>query len=231
MKTITYHHVSLKQDESLLPQLIECYREVFSTSPWYEWKTCTKCGKKWGLEHVDELAAHQHRCCNQEVVDFWPTEVVARDIRKELSMPFATCWLAMDGEKVIGFSWGYALTPTELDTKLGISCGITGTDLLAYQDEIGVSTSYRGRHIASTLFRYRLRDFLSHGLRTGVMRTKTLPPSVTYLWFRNLGYRTTSSYDDADGRVIMVCDLHTLAKRIQLPLRTQIPVTSDECRQ
>lgn len=208
---ITYQRFTPTAHAELLPQLIHCYQDVFSTIPWSEWKTCKCCHRKWGLEQWREIPNLRcPQCCN-ELDDFWPTAVVEEDIRKELTMPEATCWLALDGSTVIGFCWGYSLTPSELDAKLGIPCGIT-EERVAYQDEIGVSMPYRGRHIASQLFNFRLKDFLAADLRTGVVRTKTNPPSVTNLWFERLGYSIIAHYNDADGRVVMACDLHHMQR-------------------
>ncbi len=207
---ITYLRFSPTAQAELLPQLIHCYQDVFSTLPWSEWKTCKRCCRKWGLEQWREIP---HLCCPECtncLEDFWPAAVVEQDIRVELSMPNATCWLALDGSSVIGFCWGYSLTPSELDAKLCIPCGIT-KERVAYQDEIGVSMPYRGRHIASQLFHFRLKDFLAADLHTGVVRTKTNPPSVTNLWFERLGYSVIARYNDADGRVVMAKNLPSLA--------------------
>ncbi|MEK7640240.1 MAG: GNAT family N-acetyltransferase [Patescibacteria group bacterium] len=209
MNAITYERFNPTVNPELLPQLIRCYQDVFSTTPWSEWKTCKCCKKKWGIEQWRDIPTLRCPTCGKPLTDFWPSDVVERDIRKELSMPNATCWLALDGGNVIGFSWGYALTGIELDAKLGITCGLT-EDRIAYQDEIGVAMPYRSKHIASELFKLRLGDFIAAKLFTGVVRTKTNPPSVTNLWFNRLGYKVIVHYNDTDGRVIMVRNLRSL---------------------
>ncbi len=215
---ITYVRFSPTANPELLPQLIRCYQDVFSTSPWFEWKQCERDNLKWGKEQASEIPNLQCPTCGDALTDFWPSDVVEHDIRKELILPNATCWLALAEGKVIGFCWGYSLTLAELEVKLGATCAaafhasFNGTPRVAYQDEIGVIAPFRGRHIASKLFQLRLQDFLAQGLTVGTVRTKTLPPSVTYLWFNRLGYQTIANYNDADGRVVMAMDMRALFK-------------------
>ena len=218
MDAITYQQFSLHRKPELLKQLITAYQDVFSTSPWFEWKACKYDNLKWGREQENEIPDLKCPKCGKELTDFWPSDVVERDLHKELSLPNATCWLALAEGKVIGFCWGYSLTLVELEAKLGTACAdafhvsFNGTPRVAYQDEIGVIAPYRGRHIASKLFQLRLQDFLTQGLTVGTVRTKTLPPSVTYLWFNRLGYQTIANYNDPDGRVVMATDIRALGK-------------------
>lgn len=218
MHEITYSRFSLDGNPAQMRQLITAYQDVFSTSPWSEWKTCLTDKLKWGREQANEVPDLQCPKCSKALTDYWPSEVIEHDIRKELSLPNATCWLALADGKVIGFCWGYSLTLAELEAKLGTACAnafhasFNGTPRVAYQDEIGVIAPYRGRHIASKLFQLRLQDFLAQGLTVGTVRTKTLPPSVTYLWFNRLGYQTIANYNDPDGRVVMATDIRALVK-------------------
>jgi hypothetical protein len=79
---------------------------------------------------------------------------------------------------------------------------------VAYQDELGVNKAYRGQKLAKVLFLRRLEDFHQAGLTVGVIRTKTIPPSVTYLWYtQKLSYRLVAEYNDADGRVVLARSL------------------------
>lgn len=218
MHAITFGRVSLDGNPELLTQLVTAYQDVFSTSPWFEWKICPVCQSKWGREQASEIPDLMCPTCGKPLADFWPSTIVKHDIYKELSLPDATCWIALAQGKVIGFCWGYSLTLLELERKLSIDCAATlhtsfnGVSRVAYQDEIGVIAPYRGRYIGYELFRLRLRDFLRRGLTVGTVRTKTLPPSVTYLWFNRLGYQTIANYNDADGRVVMAIDMRALVK-------------------
>lgn len=200
-------------DEGLTDGLIECYREVFGEEPWNEWKKCSVCGKKWGKQEMpqaDGVFSH----CGQRVVDFWPTEVVRSDLLHEITVD-ASCRLALEGERVVGFCWGYPISPEELGKKLeigGLANALTRMfgelQVVAYQDELGVLKEFRGQKLAKDLFRRRLDDFRERGFDVGVIRTKTNPPSVTYLWFtKKLGYQLVAEYNDADGRVVLARSL------------------------
>jgi GNAT superfamily N-acetyltransferase len=207
---------------NLLPQLIDCYRDVFADPPWNEWYKCNCCGKYWGKQDLTFLQRINFKCCDKPLVEFWPKDVVENDIRQEINSS-ASCWLALNTkEEVIGFCWGYPITLEKLEEKLGIQVvdplrkhfGIQADEKIAYQDEIGVRTPYRGKKIAKQMFKERLTDFLKQGLKVGVARTRETPESsVTFLWFtRKLGYRIIARYPKEDGRVILARELPDLLK-------------------
>jgi len=69
---------------------------------------------------------------------------------------------------------------------------------------MGVLENFRGQGIARELFQRRREDFLRQGLVRGAVRTKEgPPPSVTYTWYLQEGYRVVARYTDGTGRVIM----------------------------
>jgi hypothetical protein len=196
-----------KENQSLTDQLVECYRDVFSAGPWHEWLKCEKCGKYWGKKDQGLLASWDFLHCDSPLVDFWPKENVLSDLQHEITAQ-SSCWLACDNEKVIGFCWGYQASISELEEKLGLPLAANiekyfgKQNLIAYQDEVGVVSSYRGNKIAKTLVAHRLDDFLDKKLAIGIVRTRRLPePSETYLWYKRLGYLTLAEY--TDGRVIL----------------------------
>lgn len=49
---------------SITDQLVDCYREVFATKPWGEWKKCLHCDDQWGKEPEDRpaMSSHVFRC-------------------------------------------------------------------------------------------------------------------------------------------------------------------------
>ncbi|MFH0805135.1 MAG: GNAT family N-acetyltransferase [Patescibacteria group bacterium] len=208
-----------RRDEDLLPGLVECYQSVFANEPWNEWKRCPACNKQWGSA---ELTAEQAQAncsnCGNPLVDFWSAEKVAADIMLEVTVE-ASCWLAVDGDQVVGFTWGYPVTSDELIRKLKLSPAETeavrysfGTSTkVAYQDEIGVLYEYRRQGIGRCLFALRLNDFLRQGLGVGVVRTKEQPPSVTYHWYRRRGYRVVGRYTDGTNRVVLARELGGVA--------------------
>lgn len=193
-------------------EMAEAFGRAFATSPWYEWKKCrvAPCRAHWGIEHRKELEALQYLHCGEPVVDFWPRDAVLYDLYHEIGAD-TSCWVARERKRVIGFSWGYPISVPELSQKAGIRLeGPVGLlfgshSRVAYQDELGVLSSYRGTGVARELFSLRLDDFLKQGLEIGIVRTRALPESsVTYLWFtEKLGYRELARYPGDDGRVIL----------------------------
>ncbi len=193
----------------LTAKLVECYRDVFADKPWHEWLKCSKCQKYWGIKDRGLLASYGFSHCNTPLVDFWPRDRVISDLYHEITSE-ASCWLAMDKDMVIGFCWGYPITIADLEAKLGVPFSArlgykNNPCLVAYQDEVGVLSAYRGRKIAKAMVSRRLDDFLAQGLRVGIVRTRQSPePSETFLWYTaKLGYEILATYPGNDGRVIL----------------------------
>lgn len=197
----------LESDVTLTDQVIECYRNVFSDDPWNEWLQCPVCKKYWGIKDKDFLKCQNFMHCNVTLVDFWSVEQVRKDLYHEI-IGDSSCWLAMLESKVVGFCWGYPISVTELEKKLGSKIDFqlihnpNGSEKVAYQDEVGVLSEYRGKKIAKALVRRRLFDFLAQNLSVGIVRTRESPkPSETFLWYKKLGYVDLANYPD--GRVIL----------------------------
>ncbi|MFH1392359.1 MAG: GNAT family N-acetyltransferase [bacterium] len=211
---VVYIPFSPQDNRQIIPHLVECYREVFAEEPWNEWKKCSVCGAKWGLGEKDLLRSINYEHCGETVFDFWPTKTVEEDIAHEITSD-ASCWLALSNTKVIGFSWGYPIAPQDLEKKLQL-LGVANRlhrmfdniERVAYQDEIGVLKEFRGQKIGKSLNIRRVNDFINQGLKAIVCRTKTNPPTVTYLWYtQKLGYDVIAEYNDLDKRVILARSL------------------------
>lgn len=208
-------------NHDLTAQLVECYRDVFAEGPWHEWLQCPCCKEHWGVRDRAFLASQNFRHCNVPVTDFWPRDQVISDLRHEITGD-ASCWLAMKDAVVIGFCWGYPITISCLEQKLGIglqACPpMNSIDRVAYQDEVGVVSSQRGRKIAKAMVARRLQDFLDGGLKFGIVRTRQLPePSETFLWYTGkLGYQIIAQYPKNDGRVILGRNLDGLKDLLAL---------------
>lgn len=216
--SITFARFYPHTDAQHLPGLIECYRDVFADPPWNEWRRCSVCSKYWGKNDAALLESLGYVHCGKPLVEYWSAEGVERDIRHEVT-PDASCWLAFHSGKIVGFCWGYPISLDALERKLGLSLTELRKDVvdeghqIAYQDEVGVISSFRGRKIAKEMFKRRLGDFWKKGLRIGVVRTRELPvPSVTFSWFvQRLGYRVVARYPVNDGRVVLARELDGLS--------------------
>lgn len=220
MKDISFVRYSPHTSEShITSQVVECYRQVFADGPWHEWKQCPECKKYWGTKDRQELEKSGFCHCRVPLVDFWPTERVTADLFHEITKE-SSCWLALCESRVIGFCWGYPITLGSLERKLNLSLDPTfraslGQRQIAYQDEVGVLSEFRGRKIAKAMVKHRLHDFLAQGLNFGIVRTREYPePSETFLWYRRLGYEAVAQYPDGDGRVILARNLEGLSSAL-----------------
>jgi hypothetical protein len=190
--------------------LITCFQDVFADRPWNEWRKCAVCEKYWGTKDKRELEALEFFHCGEKVLEYWPSAQVRSDLDNEISAE-SSCWLALEKASVIGFCWGYEATLDYLEERLALPfrdavfSQFGQNHRIAYQDELGVLGSCRGRNIAKSLFTHRHKDFVSQGLTLGIVRTRKSPESsVTYLWFtEKLGYKVLAEYPGEDGRVVL----------------------------
>ena len=207
-------HTSTKE---LTSKVVECFQVVFADSPWNEWKSCSVCKKFWGKKDIALLEASNFHHCNVPLIDYWPQEQVTSDLFHEITKE-SSCWLALNGSQVVGFTWGYQVNPESLEKKLGVSFSSTfiskfgRQSKIAYQDEVGVISEFREHKIAKSMVKLRLSDFLAQDLKVGVVRTREFPePSKTFLWYKKIGYETIFQYPKEDGRVILARSLDNLS--------------------
>src|SRR3989339_1496300 len=193
--------------------LVHCYRQVFAEEPWHEWKKCPKCGKKWGIDQINELAEMKFMHCGVLVEDYWPIAGVVEDVNHEIGAD-ASAWLLKDGDQVIGFIWGYMMPLRNLQTKIRVMIHEEVQEnhgshyLVAYLDDMGLSAEYRGRHYAGRLYDLWLNDMKKFGAKLIVTRTQGDPePTVLYHWFlHKLHYRLLKRYPDSSN-VIMTKEI------------------------
>lgn len=205
----------------IIPLLIQCYRDVFSDTPWNEWKLCSICKHYWGKNDLPLLQQWGFLHCNQPVVDFWESAHVEKEIRHRITEE-ATAFVVMSDGVVVGFTWGFPATLDALESDefhIPIKAGFwtqfgeeAPKNDVAFQNEIGVATLFRDRKLASQMYDARLKNFIAQGLKFGIVRTRQFPePSVTFLWFtKKLGYKIIARYPGDDGRVILAQRLDTL---------------------
>lgn len=193
---------------SEMGSLVVCYQQVFAGEPWNEWMKCPRCDQQWGRAAKPELALLSFTHCGGEVVPVWSETTVANDLKEMLAKPQDTSLVALCDEKVIAFALGYGIIASDLEVHLGIEIlatlgefGVKQSDVVAYQDDLGVLEAYRQQGIARRLFAQRLNEFRRRGLSIGVVRTLESPPSVTYDWYTRLGYQVIARY--VGGRVVM----------------------------
>lgn len=194
-------------------QLIECFRDVFAAPPWGEYLKCPNCGFYFSNNNPYILEGNlKHVECNTDLVDFWPREEVRQDLEKQIT-PNSSAFLAMEGDKVVGFTWGYPMKIRDMVAELGLLKLVIDIDeetTIFYQDEVGVLEEYRGKKIAKKLVYHRTKHFMENNpdVSLGFVRTRKSPePSITYLWYVNkLGYSTVAEYED--GRVVLQKNLH-----------------------
>lgn len=207
----TFNH-AVQDDPTVLGKVVTCYQAVFAAQPWSEWRRCAnpKCEAHWGIEQAAELAELGFSHHGQPVEEFWSTNTVRADLAAEFAMAGASSWLALSEGDVVGFCYGYPLTPAALEAKLeltnveaGLAHRFGEQTLVAYQDDLGVRNSHRRRGIARAMFGYRQADFVASGLMVCVVRT--MPGSVTYIWYMKLGYKLVAEYPD--GRVVLASTL------------------------
>lgn len=202
----------MRVNQHLFPELVSCYRAIYAQGPWHEWKKCISCQHYWGKKDEQYLIQNNFTCieCSMPVVNYWPDGVVRNDILNDITEN-AICRIVIINEKVAGFCWGYPQTREQLSLKLSFDIwhdieSLWGqTDIIAYQAEMGIIEEFRGLGLAQILYASRLKEFLSQGLRIGIVRVREKPePSKTYLWYyRKLRYEIVKQYPESDGRVIL----------------------------
>ena len=200
----------------LMAQLFDCYPPIYAEAPWFEWKKCSVSKRQWGTVHQEELALTDFMHCGEPLVEFWPRATVESDLKEAMDASGASFWLALQGNRLVGFCYGYAKTPEKLEEQMerpGLALAVkekfgASVRYVAYQADIALIPEFRGRHLASQMFELRRKDFLAQGMQIGVVRVKMDPPSVTYLWYTTkLGYEVISEYHDAGKRVLLARSL------------------------
>lgn len=144
----------LKNPETVAA-IVSIYQQSFGSEPWNEGYRCPVC------EHVVPLGNNDSTTCSAcdtqgnliPMVLYWPTEKVLCDFYREMSKKDAVCLVAKDGEKIVGFAWGYKI---EMNASMDAHLDAPGLHalrqgLLPYLDEVAVSLPYRQRGIGELL--------------------------------------------------------------------------------
>ncbi|MDP3985614.1 MAG: GNAT family N-acetyltransferase [bacterium] len=223
---LQYHYFELSPTDPFFKEgaepIARCYQYVYGTDKaWSEGKFCPKCSRpgaprKWNLHDAPAVCPD----CQEPTNNFWPIANIIADMGEEMARPHAVCVVACHLTVVVGGCWGFSATAEEMDHHLnhsvepearapGVAAALRerfpNVARFAYQDEIFVQPEWQGKGVGRKMFAMRHRRFVETGLGAYVMRTKTNPPSSSYLWYASpkWGYEVVARYPDADERVIL----------------------------
>ncbi len=127
---------------------------------------------------------------------FWTVKGVIEDIKKQLKRPNAVGFVALFGEEVIGFTWGYEVSKKNLREISGVKA----LDILFkkgrvfYIDELGTSSSFRRRGVGKQLSKTLIATIRSRGIRCFTLRTDVKAIAARNLYAK-LGFRDLSIQD------------------------------------
>jgi len=155
--------VDLFSDSETVRSIISCYRQAFGGAPWDEGYLCPhpECGDAFPLSLQSERCPSCAARGNETLlVEYWPADRVASDFYREMKKADALCFVAKDGEKIIGFIWGYRIIADEsIDDYLeapGLHRLIAGE--FFYIDDVAVDPEYQGRGIGRALVSRLLKE-------------------------------------------------------------------------
>lgn len=107
--------------------------------------------------------------------DFWKPSEVWNEIRKEITdNQHGEAFLALDKNKVVGFTHGYSANRQEMAMIAGsdlLNELFEHTERVYYIDELGVAKEYRGQHISTDLTRALIQTAHERGLTCITLRT------------------------------------------------------------
>ena len=220
----SYDRYALVAGQPVSREFVDLYRTVFEDPPWNEYRACLQCPglrgspkRKFSRVEASQIPGSNCPTCTTDLVPYFSDDDIVSDISTCLNGKNPSCWFVRYQGELIGFTYGAEMTADELEHDLR-SPGLAQSLLnafgsgkrYAYQDEIAVRSDFRKRGLAKELFERRLQDFRSMHIDIGVVRTKTLPQSVTFSWYVRRQYAVVASYQDADARVVLAASFDTL---------------------
>jgi ribosomal protein S18 acetylase RimI-like enzyme len=123
--------------------------------------------------------------------DFWkPTEVWQEIYQEITDNQHGEAFLALDKNKVVGFTHGYSVSRQEMRKVVGsdlLDELFEHTERVYYIDELGVAKGYRGLHISSRLTRSLVQVARGHGLTCITLRTDKQAGAARRL-YQKLGF-------------------------------------------
>ncbi len=128
----------------------------------------------------------------------WTIERVLVDLSSELALPGAIGFAAIDSQ-VVGFTWGYRVTPDALRVISGggtLDYVFVEHEHVFYIDELGVDGRSREHGIGSTLTKRLLAEVWGQGYDMVILRTDDQAAAAIKL-YRRLGFVDMPVHDSA----------------------------------
>lgn len=141
----------------------------------------------------------------------WWTPSLVKEVLTKYSGDSVTLVLALEDTKVIGFCFGGFVTSKTLASELEFPLPYPHHQLVGYIKDVGVDINHRERGIAQKMLQ-TLAASLQQRVGKGPLLARTLGPpnpSVVYLWFPKLGFKTIAEYPKGtlrSGQVILAAD-------------------------
>lgn len=215
---ISYHWFNPRGEKHIIMNFVHCYGEVLKQDLGDCWKKCSICGETWSKKKQAYLDSIAYTHCRKQLEDVWSEDAFVSYVFSRLDPTIgATCWLAMDGPLVVGYSWGFSENLNALEERLDAP-GLTrfikrkfgDVEMVAFQDQIGVIEKYRKGGIASVLFSKRLEIFAEADLKVGVALLSSKTAHLILDWYKKRGYVAVYDFKDADENIIVACSLGSL---------------------
>lgn len=200
---ISIQQVEPFSDHEAVRGIVAVYQRTFGGEPWNEGYICPVCGDAFPLAETCALCPScTGRGSSVLLVDHWPTSKVISDFYREMMKPEALCLAAKDGDKVVGFIWGYRMVVDEhIDDYLeapGLSRLLRGE--FFYLDDAAVVPEYQFQGIGKKLVARML-----HAQPEKRILARTLDQSRMFRILTDFNGKTV--LDITKNRVIMAISL------------------------
>jgi len=160
----------LKKDN--LRQIIKtarCYRETFSTKPWFEVSRGPKCDIFYGSDKPPGMICP---CGCGKLEEAYPIVKTTKYIRNEISKPNPIALIISRENKPIAFGWGYVETGNEFanekyktkETRKFVEMLVGGEKVYFYLSEFGVTPKERNKGIGKSITREVINEALKLNL-------------------------------------------------------------------
>lgn len=199
-----------------------CYQHVFGyDETWDEGWLCETCStdlnpRKFNFNQSRSFCPD----CGGPLAYFWPITQIIANTAKSLRRPDATMVVGYVGDRVVGASLAFSLTPEEIEEYVKPLPGFAddlrraypGAERAVYMSELYVHRDFRRQGIGRDMMLTRMRHILERTTApVCVFRTargREQNPTVTYRWYtQRFGFRVISEYGDESDRVVLARSL------------------------